>query len=180
MPRPATGILERWHPNEEDPYLVFRYRVVRLWQEPVERFLTGGLGTLPLAALTDEAKDHLLDLVSRIDARLEEEASPALAERLRAATFLLLGLRYEAEKIPDALRRIEHVEDSSTYQLIIRRGCIADARDSVLDMGAIKFGQPADAATQSQIESITDLERLIALRRRLLFVTSWSDLLAGN
>jgi hypothetical protein len=55
----VTGLLEWKHDDEEDPYLTFRYRVVRLWQEPVERFLRGGLGTLPLAALTDEASDHL-------------------------------------------------------------------------------------------------------------------------
>src|SRR5262249_42052555 len=29
----------------------FSYEVIRLWKQPVRRFLTGGLGTLPLAAL---------------------------------------------------------------------------------------------------------------------------------
>jgi hypothetical protein len=174
----ATGILERRHPDEEDPYLVFRYRVIRLWQEPVERFLTGGLGTLPLAALTDEAKDHLSAVVDRIDARLEEEASPALAERLRAGTFLLLGLRYEADQIPETLRRIKLVEESSTYQLIVRRGRIIEARHTLLRQGKNKYGPPADAATQSQIDSITDLDHLEAMTDRIPFVSSWSDLLA--
>jgi hypothetical protein len=34
----------------------FRYDVVRLWRQPVERFLSGGLGTLPLAPLCQMAE----------------------------------------------------------------------------------------------------------------------------
>ena len=74
---------------------------------------------------------------------------------------------------------MDHVmKDSSTYQLILQRGRIEGARDTVLDMGSIKFGQPADAATQSQIEGIADLDRLRALSERILSVSSWADLLA--
>lgn len=70
------------------------------------------------------------------------------------------------------------MEDSSTYQLILRRGRIADAREGVLRQGRLKFGQPADAATQLQIDNIADLDQLHALGDRLLFVSSWVDLLA--
>jgi hypothetical protein len=152
--------------------------VVRLWQEPAERFLRGGLGTLPLAALTDEASDHLAEVVGRIETRLDQEADPALAERLRAGTFLLLGLRYEVDQFPESLKRSTIVEESSSYQYVLRRGRIEDARDSLFDLGSIKFGQPANASSRSQIESIIDLEHLTALRRRLLDVSSWDDLLA--
>jgi hypothetical protein len=74
--------------------------------------------------------------------------------------------------------RTDIMKDSSTYQFVLRRGRIEGGRESLIDQGAVKFGQPADAAAQSQIESITDLERLTALRRRFLFVTFWEDLLA--
>ena len=174
----ATGLLERRHPDEEDPYLVFRYRVVRLWQEPVERFLRGGLGTLPLAALTDEASDHLADVVARIESRLDQEADRALAERLRAGTFLLLGLRYEMDQIPESLKRSHIVEESSTYQFVLRRGRIDGVRHSVLRMGANKFGRPADAETQLRIDSITEIDHLDALMDRIPSASSWADLLA--
>src|SRR5687767_11050528 len=39
----------------EPPYRTFRYQVVRVWQLPVETLLTGGLGTVPLAPLSDGA-----------------------------------------------------------------------------------------------------------------------------
>jgi hypothetical protein len=45
--------------DENEPHDVFRYRVVRLWELPVETLLTGSLGLLPLAPLTDQAAGQL-------------------------------------------------------------------------------------------------------------------------
>ena len=70
------------------------------------------------------------------------------------------------------------MEESSTYQFVLRRGEIRLAQRMLMRQGEIKFGQPADAATQSQIESITELERLESLMERFVLVSSWSDLLA--
>lgn len=81
-------------------------------------------------------------------------------------------------RILEAAGRLELVEESSTFQFVLRRGRIEGVRDVLFDLGASKFGHPADAETQSQIESIIDLERPTALRRRLLFVSSWAELLA--
>src|SRR5262249_1089399 len=53
-----TGEL-RYHDPEDDWYPIFRYRVVRVWQKPVEEVLTGGLGALPLAPLTGVAEEQL-------------------------------------------------------------------------------------------------------------------------
>jgi hypothetical protein len=50
-----TGVLEVIGLDAAAPYLTFRYQVVRLWEEPLEPLLSGGLGPLPLAVLTDEA-----------------------------------------------------------------------------------------------------------------------------
>ncbi len=73
----------------------------------------------------------------------------------------------------------DHImKDSSTYQLILQRGRIEGARDTLLRQGLVKFSQPADAATQSQIDGITDLEHLQALCERILSVSSWADLVA--
>ena len=116
--------------------------------------------------------------MDRIEARLKAEASPALTERLLAGTFLLLGLRYEVEETPETLRRIKHMEESSTYQFLIHRGEIKGVRHTLLRQGSNKFGHPVDAATQSAIDSITDLERLDALIDRIPLVSSWTDLLA--
>jgi hypothetical protein len=43
-----TGSFERAFPGQERIALL-RYRVLRVWQLPVEQLLNGGIGTLPLA-----------------------------------------------------------------------------------------------------------------------------------
>ena len=45
-----TGLFERRFPDET-PYLAFRYKIVRLWQLPVETCLESGLGLVLLAPL---------------------------------------------------------------------------------------------------------------------------------
>ncbi len=49
-----TGSLHRTLSAAPD-YLDFRYGVVRMWDEPVDRILAGGLATLPLAPLAKSA-----------------------------------------------------------------------------------------------------------------------------
>jgi hypothetical protein len=51
------------------------------------------LGTLALAALTDEAAGALAGVYHRIDERFSREAGNAL-NTLLAALYVLLGLRY--------------------------------------------------------------------------------------
>ena len=56
----------------------FRYEVVRMWQQPVELFLRGGLSLLPLAPLCQLPSDRpltdvLRDVVREIDRRLAQE-----------------------------------------------------------------------------------------------------------
>jgi len=97
--RAITGVLNARLPGETKAYDTFRYEVVRLWRMPMESLLTGGLGTLPLAALTDEARPQLREVVQQIETRLRSEATPTIADKSRTSLFLLLGLRYEAEVI---------------------------------------------------------------------------------
>src|SRR5207249_1608460 len=90
-----TGLLEHWLP-EEDWYLRFRHRVVRVWEKPVEGVLAGGLATLPLAPLSDVSAAALPGVIRRMEQRVRREASPEEAGRLWTATYVLSGLRYRA------------------------------------------------------------------------------------
>src|SRR5689334_8621200 len=64
-----TGLLTRRRP---DGVLVheFRYGVVRVWQLPPEALLTGGLGVLPLAPVSDVEQSALPGVIRRMKARL--------------------------------------------------------------------------------------------------------------
>ncbi len=176
-----TGVYERRFPDEDAAYVTFRYRVVRLWELPLERLLTGRLGMLPLAPLTDEAAAVLPAVIGRIDERLRQEASPEEADKLRAATFVLMGLRYSDELSERLFRGITTMEDSVTYQAIIRKGAargrVEEAKKFLLILGRSRFGSP-DAPTTAALEAINDLDRLEALGQRLLHVSTWQELLA--
>ena len=65
----------------------------------MEQLLTGSLALLPLAPLTDEAKAVLPNVVERMRGRIQKEMTPAQGKELWAATFLLMGLRFEGANI---------------------------------------------------------------------------------
>jgi len=171
-----TGRLEVRFPDEVEPYDVFRYRVIKVWELPLDRLLTGGLGTLALAPLTDEAANQLPAVLRRMEERLQREAAPPIAAKLRAATFVLLGLRYSGEMIDQLFQGVMAMEESSTYQLLLTKGELRHARRQLLTLGCIRFGPPDDATTAA-VDSINELHRLDQLLERLLAVSSWQELL---
>src|SRR5712691_4446176 len=77
--------------------LQFEYDVVRLWRKPVQPFLEGGVGLLPLAPLCKmpagkPLAEALREVVREIDRRLAREADRPKAVRLMTAAFILTGL----------------------------------------------------------------------------------------
>jgi predicted transposase YdaD len=169
---------------EEDSYLEFRYRVVRLWRKPPEQFLAGQLGLLPLAPLSGVTEDQLPGVVRRMAERLKHEATVAEQEDLWTATHLLLGLRFPNDFVAQLLRGVLPMEESSTYQAIIaegkelgrQEGWTEEARKLLLRQGTKSFGPPAKRVAAA-LNAITDLTKLEQLSERLLDVSSWEELL---
>jgi predicted transposase YdaD len=176
-----NGILRLRFPEERLAYTVFRYRVVRLWKVPVQQLLTGDPKTLPLAPLTDEAASVLPAVIGRIEERLRQEVPPEEAAKLRTATFVLLGLRYSSQVAEQLFRGVTTMEESSTYQYIVSKGVakgrVEGEKRLLLLMGRERLGPP-DAETERAIEAITGIEQLEQLARRLMYVSSWEELLA--
>lgn len=84
------------------------YDVDRLWTEPPERFLQGGIALAPLAVLAklpDELTEEaaIAAIVRRLYERLIKEVPEAEAIRLMTGAFVLTGLRISEE---DSLVRI--------------------------------------------------------------------------
>ena len=175
-----TGELRYYRPDGEC-YEWFRYHVVRVWERPVEEILQGGLGTLPLAPLTDVKPDALPEVIRRMDARISAEAAAGEAEDLWAATFLLMGLRYPAALTKQLLQGVRNMRESVTYQEILKegeaKGRAEGERDVILLQGRKRFGAP-DAKTVAALEAIAERETLERLAERLLEVESWNELLA--
>lgn len=160
----------------------FSYEVVRLWEQPVEAFLAGGVGTLPLAPLcqlpgnltVDEA---LAGVIRRVAERIQAEAAPESVGDLLTATFVLTGMRVEPIRAVELFRGVSAMHASSTYQYILDEGRVAEARRILLLIGEVRFGA-ADEASSAALEAIADLGRLERMSKRLLSVSSWQELLA--
>ena len=176
-----------------DGSLAFRYRIVRVWELPLEPLLSGELTLLPLAALTDEAAPHLPEVIRSMEARIQQEATASEAEFLWTATYLLMGLKYSSEYAGELLKGVRALEESSTYQFLIEKGKALgleegevigraegeaeEARKLLLRLGRKRFGEP-DTATLNLLQSLVGLERLEQLLERLLEVETWPELLA--
>jgi len=181
--RQLTGFYERSFPSEE-PYLTFRYQFVRVWRLPPGPLLMGGLALLPLALISAVTETELPGIIQRMEQRLSGRRGRKQAERLWAAAYIMLGLRYSPALGAQLFRGVVSMKESSTYQAILAEGRaegraegkVAEAKRVLHILGGDAFGQP-NAATADAIERITDLAHLEALLRRVRSAASWQDLL---
>src|SRR5262249_32504511 len=137
------------------------YRVVRLWEEDPESYLTAGIGLVPLAPLSDVSEVSLPGIVRRMADRINAEPRPRAA-KLWTATYLLMGVRYPDELVKHLLEGVQTMRESTTYQAILREGRITGEQKLLLRQGTKRFGEP-DAETVTAIEAIQDLSRLETL-----------------
>ncbi|MFL5341567.1 MAG: Rpn family recombination-promoting nuclease/putative transposase [Gemmataceae bacterium] len=174
-----TGVVRQTLAGEQ--YLEFHYRILRIWQKPVEEILTGGVGTLPLAPLARVKRPELPAVVRRMRDRVTAELPPAEQAVVWTETLVLMGLRYEAGFATELLKGARTMKESVTYQAIVRegeaKGAVEEAQRLLLRQGAKKLGDPNKGA-RAVVEQILDLNRLEALFDRVDQVNSWQELLA--
>ncbi len=203
--RMITGQYERFFPGGAEPYLTFRYQVIRVWQLPAERLLAGGLGTLPLAPIGAVTESELPGVIDRLKEKLTAPRYRKAAGTLWTAVDVLMGLRYDRALIEQLLQGVRAMKESVTYQAIVEEGVVKGREEGVAKgrprRGIVKgrlrrgpahphsclsgeeqrSGQPPDALaapSRHRIESINSLEMLERLSDRMLQVRSWEELLA--
>jgi hypothetical protein len=76
----------------------------------------------------------------------------------------------------ELLKGVREMEESSTYQWVMEKGGKKALRETLLDLGTLRFGQP-DATAVAALNSLDDKERLARMRHRLLDAADWDDLL---
>jgi hypothetical protein len=178
-----TGERQRGFQGEE-AYRRFRYDVLRVWKVPVADMLGGGVGTLPLAPVSNVALEDLPGVIDQMKSRLGRRTIRDQARALWAATFILVGLRYSSEVALRLLQGVVGMKESSTYQMIVEEGrrethgaaLAAQTRKLVLIQGSDRFGAPDERSRQA-LEEIADLDQLEQLARRVLKAKGWADLL---
>jgi len=192
---------------DTDASLDFRYRVVRAWEQDPAAVIAGGLGTLPVAAISAVEPGQVSDVLRQVEQRLTAEAQPALARELMTASVILMGLRYPREMVDKVLRGVWQMKESVTYQIILEEGIeqglergmerglergfekgrtegrvegrAEGERSALLRLGTRRLGLP-DPATLARLQGITDAARLDVLVDRILTAGSWDELLEAG
>ena len=176
-----TGLYERGQSGL--PFdVALRYTIVRVWQVPAKKWLSGGVGLLPLAPLGDVEAADLPVVIAMMKRRFAREA-PQQAGELWSATYILMGLRYEQALIQTLLKGVPAMKESVTYQAILHEGKtlgeIEEAKRILVLQGRNRFGEPS-AEALAALDAVTDVKKLEALSARLLEVKNWKDLLGEN
>lgn len=160
----------------------FGYEVVRLWQQPAADLLRADVSALPLATLGQlpagqPSPDALRSVVEEIQRRLKHEASHAESVRLMTAAYILTGLRVKKTDLASIYRGVGLMTESTAYDEAVEEGEVKRSHRLVLRLGRKRFGDP-DAATERELRSIRDLDRLERLADAILSAASWAELLA--
>jgi predicted transposase YdaD len=193
--RAINGLYRLKFPNEKQPYLEFRYRVLKVWELPVAAVVAGGLGTLPLALLSDDATSRMEDVVHQVQQRVVHEAEKPEADVLLSAAYVLTGLRYSRAVANTLFQGVRSMRESDTYQAILEEGRAEGLvlgraegrtegrtealRNLLLRLGTRRFGPPGEAIVK-QLRDIQDSRQLEQLAERLLEVASWAELFSSS
>jgi len=168
--------------GDADHQLEFRYEVIRLWNEPADSFLNGGIGLAPLAVLCRfpvgrSAADAANEIVRRIEERLLAEIPHERAIVLMKATVILASMRFEKRDLKSVLQGVGLMGEVSASDYYTEQGEIRALKKMLLQQGRRKFGS-VDEETEESLRSIEDLERLERMGTEILTSESWHDLLA--
>jgi hypothetical protein len=160
----------------------FEYKIVRLWKQPVETFLEGGPGLLPLAPLCrlpgGMSKTEALRLVVReIDRRVAAMPNNASAVRLITAAFILTGLRVAKDSLGEIFKGVRIMHETVAWDAYLEEGIAKGELKAILSIGKHQFGKP-DAKTKAALMAIQDLDRLDRMIDNFTKAKSWKELLS--
>ncbi|MBI3469542.1 MAG: Rpn family recombination-promoting nuclease/putative transposase [Planctomycetes bacterium] len=163
----------------------FQYEVIKVWELPVRRLLSAGVGVLLLAPVSDVYRDEAPAVIEQMAQRFRQEVPRAVEAELWTATFVLVGLKYDELFARTLLRGVlEIMKESVTYQAILEegraegheQGRLAKGREDILRIGTKRFGKPSRKVRET-ISGISDVDHLNALLDRVLEVSNWKELI---
>jgi predicted transposase/invertase (TIGR01784 family) len=154
--------------------MAHQFRVIRLWEEPLERFLSIP-GLLPLAVLSRATDKE--SVLAQVVNELEQITDPREQSNLVAATSILAGLELDEQTIRRLIRS-PVMRESTMYQSILREGRAEgrsiEGKALVLKQLIRKLGNLSPEVT-AKVNALS-LEGLEALGEALLDFTSAEDL----
>jgi predicted transposase YdaD len=117
-----TGTHEVKLHHVAEPYRIFRYQLIRVWELPVDSLLHGGLGQMALAPISDVREAELPGVIGAMKQRAAKVRDRARRGRWWTAVNILMGLRYDKILVDQLLEGVMEMEESVTYQAIVAKG----------------------------------------------------------
>lgn len=175
-----NGVL-RYAPRPVRGNMDFHYEVVRLWERPAEELLSADAGVVPLAMLGRlpqelSLEDGLTAIAGRVVERLTREAPPERVRKLLTDALLLTGLRVRRDLAKRIFRGVRVMQESDTYLMILDEGREKGAREDILLVGEERLGPP-DETVKTQLNAVTELDRLKRMVRRAAKAGTWQEIL---
>jgi hypothetical protein len=160
----------------------FEYDVMRLWKQPVQPFLEGGVGLLPLAALCEmpagkPVGQAIREVVHEIDRRLAAMPDQAQAVRLMTAAFILTGMRVPKQRLSQIYEGVRIMHKTTAWDEAVDEGYRKGRAKSLLDVGRQRFGEP-DPNIEDSLAAIQNVERVERMFDAVWRVKSWKALLS--
>jgi predicted transposase YdaD len=178
-----TGTHERKLPQAVEPYRIFRYQVIRVWELPVETLLRGGLGQRALAPISAVQQSDLPHVIHELKRRVTQLRNPDLVSRWWTAVSVLMGLRYDKDLVNRLLKGVVGMKESVIYQAIVEEGRaegrVEEARNLLLRIGAEHFGAPPSAALRKRIQAIQNIGQLEEMAVHVVRLRSWEEVFSG-
>ena len=152
----------------------FRYQPIRLWKEPLERFLIPSSSLAVAGVLADFGELSLEEAGAEIRRCIDEVSDPGRREDMLYHLVVLAGMRFNRSQAESIFGRNVSVLEkySVTLQYFIRR---AEAR-LLLATAEPVFGDPPQHILEKVNEA--NSEKLLDWSRRLRTAQSWTELIA--
>jgi predicted transposase YdaD len=180
-----TGLYTETHPGAEKPYLQFEYVVVRVWQLPVQQLLTGSIGLLPLAPIAQVERAALPSVLHQMQQRLAT-AEAEVRQTVWVSAYILSGLRYNEAVSEQLFAEVLGMEESSTYQAILRKGrtegklegqaegAVKGKSEAALLVGQQRFGPPS-SRVRKRLSALVTTSALDEALLRIAQFNSWDE-----
>jgi predicted transposase YdaD len=155
----------------------FRYHPIRLWKEPLDRFLIPGSSLAVAGVLADFGERTLEEAGAEIRRCIDEVSDPDGREDMLYHLVVLAGMRFNRNQAESIFGRNVSVLEkySVTLQYFIREGEERGQRNLLLASARQLFGTP----TQQIIEKVNEAtsEKLLTWTVRLRTAQSWNELI---
>ena len=162
-------------------YVQFDYRVCRLWEEPLERFLIPDSSLVAAGVLSRFTDYHIGEVRQLISTCIDTIQDEETREKVRSSGAFLAGLRFNENQAGYIVGRdLPLLEQSSVAQYFLRRGHekgLDEGQVKLFVTGAERVYGPVPENLRPKIEAAS-LEHLVQWMLTMRTASSWSELIS--